>query len=212
MQYGYRKVRILLTREDWYVGKTLVCRLYQEEGLALRQHVKWRHRTICPRREFLRPHRPNEVWSLDFMADQLENRQRFLVLTVVDIYTRESLALEVGQPLKGTDVVTVLEWMRLVRRIPKPLWCDNGSEFTSQTLDLWTYHHGVRIDFSRPGKPTDNAYVESFNGTLRREYLNAHWFKTLKDAKQFIVAWGQAHNVSRPLRALQKQTPAKFAP
>jgi putative transposase len=105
-------------------------------------------------------------------------------LTVVDVFTRESLAIEVGQSLKGEDVVQVLSRICSQRAVPKVLFCDNGSEFTSQAMDLWAYRAGVQIDFSRPGKPTDNAHVESFNGTLRAKCLDTHWFTTLAEAKQ----------------------------
>jgi putative transposase len=123
------------------------------------------------------------VWSLDFVADQLADGRRYRALTVVDVFTRESLAIEVGQSLKGEDVAQVLHRIRTQRSTPKALFCDNGTEFTSQAMDLWAYQAGVQIDFSRPGKPTDNAYVESFNGTLRAECLDAHWFATLTEAK-----------------------------
>jgi putative transposase len=129
----------------------------------------------------------------------------------VDIYTRESLAIEAGQRLKGEDVVMVLNRIMLQRAAPKVLFCDNGSEFASQAMDLWAYRNGVRIDFSRPGKPTDNAFVESFNGTLRAECLDAHWFTTLAEAKQLIELWRREYNESRPHRALGEQTPSEFA-
>ena len=110
------------------------------------------------------------------MADQLADGRRFRSLTIVDMFTRESLAIEVGARVEGEDVVGVLNRIRLQRGAPKMLYCDNGTEFSSQTMDLWAYQNGVRIDFSRPGKPTDNAFIESFNGTFRAECLDAHWF------------------------------------
>jgi len=113
--------------------------------------------------------------------------------------------------MKGEDVVMVLNRILLQRGSPKVLFCDNGSEFTSQAMDLWAYRNGVRIDFSRPGKPTDNAFVESFNGTLRAECLDAHWFATLAEAKQLIELWRREYNESRPHRALGEQTPREFA-
>jgi putative transposase len=148
---------------------------------------------------------------LDFIADQLVDGRRFRALTVVDIYTRKSLAIEPGQSMKGEDVVMVLNRVILQRGAPKMLFCDNGSEFASQAMDLWAYRNGVRIDFSRPGKPTDNAFVESFNGTLRAECLDAHWFTTLIEAKQLIELWRREYNESRPHRALGEQTPSEFA-
>src|SRR5713226_6170620 len=142
---------------------------------------------------------------MDFVADQLADGRRFRALTVVDNYTRESLAIEVGQSLKGEDVVTVLNRIKAQRGSPKMLFCDNGTEFSSQAMDLWAYLNGVRIDFSRPGKPTGNAHVESFNSTFRQECLNAHWFMTLSEA------WRQEYNGSRPHRALGERSPNEFA-
>jgi putative transposase len=211
VRYGYRKIRVLLNREGWNVGRYLVYRLYQEEGLTLRQRPRRRRRVAVERRERVKPSAPNQVWSLDFVSDQLTDGRRFRALTVVDIYTRESLAIEAGQSLKGEDVVRALHRIQSQRGVPKRLFCDNGSEFTSQAMDIWAYQNGVRIDFSRPGKPTDNAFVESFNGTFRAECLDAHWFTTLKEAKQLIEAWRREYNESRPHRALGERTPYEFA-
>jgi putative transposase len=145
------------------------------------------------------------------VADQLTDGRRFRALTIVDIFTRESLAIEAGQALKGTDVVGVLNRLRFERGAPKMLFCDNGSEFTSQIMDLWAYQNGVKIHFSRPGKPTDNAYIETFNGTLRPECLDTHWFGTLAEARESIEAWRREYNESRPHRALGERTPNEFA-
>jgi putative transposase len=211
VRYGYRKILALLNREGWKVGRYLVYRLYREEGLTLRQRRRRRRRVAIHRRERQKPTGPNQVWSLDFVADQLADGRRFRALTVVDVFTRESLAIEVGQSLKGEDVVRVLNRIKGPRGAPKMLFCDNGSEFSSQAMDMWAYQHGVRIDFSRPGKPTDNAHVESFNGTFRQECLNAHWFMTLSEAKEIIEAWRREYNESRPHRALGERTPNEFA-
>ena len=211
IRYGYRKIRVLLNREGWNVGKKLVYRLYCEEGLGLRQRPKSKRIVSAHGRQKLRAERPNQVWSLDFVADQFTDGRRFRALTMVDVYTRECLAIEVGQSLKGHDVVRALQRISDQRGIPQVLFCDNGSEFTSQVLDLWAYHNHVKIDFSRPGKPTDNAYVESFNGTLRAECLDAHWFNDLVDAAQQIEAWRAEYNASRPHRALGERTPNEFA-
>lgn len=211
VRYGYRKIKVLLKREGWAVGKKLVYRLYREEGLAVRHRARRRQKALMPRHARFKPGGPNEAWSLDFVADQLADGQRFRALTVVDVFTRESLAIEVGHSLRGDHVVTVRTRLRMQRRAPKVLFCDNGSEFCSQIVDLWAYQNQVRIDFSRPGKPTDNAYVESFNGTFRDECLNAHWFESLQDAKGLVEAWRQEYNESRPHRALQDQTPSEFA-
>jgi putative transposase len=211
VRYGYRKIRVLLNREGWKVGKKLVYRLYREEGLTLRSKPKRRRCAARNPRERIKATVPNQAWSLDFVADQLADGRRFRALTVVDVFTREGLAIEVGQSLKGEDVVRVLSRISSQRAFPKVLFCDNGSEFSSQAMDLWAYRSGVKIDFSRPGKPTDNAYVESFNGTLRSECLDAHWFTTLSDARQIIEAWRQEYNESRPHRAHGERTPTEFA-
>ena len=146
-----------------------------------------------------------------FVADQLQDGTRFRALTMVDVYTRESVAIEAGKSLRGEDVVRVLNQAKQQRGVPKFLFCDNGSEFSSQAVDLWAYQNAMKIDFSRPGKPTDNAFVESFNGTFRSECLNAHWFGTLAEAKRLIEAWRQEYNESRPHRSLGDRTPSEFA-
>lgn len=211
VRYGYRKIRVLLNREGGAVGQHLVYRLYREEGLTLCHRPPRRRKAVVLRARRPAVTRPNDAWTLDFVADQLANGLRFRALTVVDVCTRESLAIEVGQRLRGEHVVTVLNRLIAHRGAPTRLLCDNGSEFCSQIVDLWAYQHQVRIDFSRPGKPTDNAYVESFNATLRRECLNTHWFESLHDAHEHIEAWRREYNESRPHRALQDRTPAEFA-
>ena len=130
---------------------------------------------------------------------------------MVDNYTRECLAIEVGQSLKGEDVVRTLDAHHGRRGLPSTIKTDNGSEFISKAMDRWAYEHGVELDFSRPGKPTDNAKVESFNGRFRAECLNAHWFLSLADAQRKIEAWRQYYNEARPHSALEWATPAEFA-
>ncbi len=211
VRYGYRMIRVLLNREGWQVGKDLVYRLYKEEGLGLRKRPAGRRRAVVHRQERFKPTGPNQVWEMDFVSDQLSDGRRFRSLTVVDIFTREALAIESGQSLRGEDVVRVLNRLQQQRGTPKVLFCDNGAEFTGQMMDLWAYRNGVKIDFSRPGKPTDNAFCESFNGTLRSECLDTNWFQSLAEAKLLIEAWRQEYNVSRPHRALADRTPAEFA-
>ncbi len=207
VRYGYRKIRVLLNREGWKVGKYLVERLYREEGLTPHQRRKRRRRVAEHRRERFHPTGPNQVWSMDFVADQLADGRRFRSLTVVDIYTRECLTIESEQRLKGEDVVRALNRIKVSRGVPKMVHCDNGSEFSSQAMDLWAYQNKVRIAFSRPGKPTDNAFVESFNGTFRAECLNAHWFLSLDDAVRKCEAWRRDYNEVRPHSAIGNKTP-----
>ena len=211
VRYGYRKIRVLLQREGFQLSKKVAYRLYREEGLSLRYRSsrKRRMQTTRPMRAVVMG--PNVAWSLDFVADQLSRGPRFRALTVVDVFTREAIAIEVGQQLRAADVVVVLERLRCQRGCPETLFCDNGSEFTSQLVDLWAYQHKVRIDYSRPGKPTDNAFVESFNGTFRDECLNAHWFESIADARAVVESWRVEYNESRPHRALGEVPPAEFA-
>ncbi len=210
IRYGYRRVHIMLKREGWSVGRNFIYRLYREESLALRSKRPRRRKMGIQREARCRPKRPNEAWSLDFVHDQLSNGQKFRTLTVVDVFSRESLAIEVGQRLRGEHVVEVLN--RLVRQhgAPKYLFADNGAEFTGHLVDLWAYHHGTRIDFSRPGKPTDNAIIETFNGSFRDECLNLHWFESIDEAKVHIEAWRRDYNESRPHMALGNQTPQEY--
>ncbi len=132
------------------------------------------------------------------MADALFDGRKLRMLTVVDCYTRECLAIDVGQSLKGDDVVASLNRVTEIRGLPSTIKTDNGSEFISKTMDKWAYERGVKLDFSRPGKPTDNAKIESFNGRLRQECLNAHWFLSLEDARRKIDAWRTGYNETRP--------------
>lgn len=132
----------------------------------------------------------DQCWSMDFVADNLFNGHRIRALTVVDNFSRECLAIEVGQGLRGDDVVAVMARLKqLQHRVPEQFQTDNGSEFISKALDKWAYENGVTMDFSRPGKPTDNALIESFNGSFRDECLNVHWFLSLEDVQEKIEFW-----------------------
>ena len=132
-------------------------------------------------------------------------------LTVVDAFTREALAIDVDQGIKGEQVVQTMARIAMARGAPKTIRVDNGPEFISKVLDRWAYENGVTLDFSRPGKPTDNAFVESFNGRLRDECLNAHWFLALADARAKIEAWRRDYNESRPHMSLGWMTPIEYA-
>ena len=166
---------------------------------------------VVHREAQVKPSRPNQVWSLDFVHDQLSGGQKFRILTVVDVHSREGLATEVDYRLRAENVVEVLNRLPRQRGAPKFLFADNGAEFTGHLVDLWAYHHNVRIDFSRPGKPTDNAFIETFNGSLRDECLNLHWFDNLAEAKRLIEAWRIDYNVSRPHMGIGNIPPREYA-
>ncbi len=155
--------------------------------------------------------RPDESWSMDFVSDALFDGRRLRALTVIDNFTRESLAIEVEQGITGQRVTEVLARVAGMRGLPSKIFLDNGPEFVSKALDLWAYQHGMTLDFSRTGKPTDNAMIESFNGRLRDECLNVNWFLSLEDARAKIEQWRLDYNESRPHTSLGGQTPREFA-
>ena len=211
VRYGYRRLHVLLRREGWSLGKQQAYRIYNEEGLQLRSKRPRRRKMVVARRERYVPKRPNQAWSMDFVADQLVNGTRFRSLTVVDVFTREALAIVVGQRLRGEHVVEVCNRLVACRGAPVRIFVDNGSEFSGRLLDLWAYHQKTQIDFSRPGKPTDNCFIETFNGSFRDECLNVHWFETIDEAKEKIDAWRVEYNESRPHQSLNELTPAEYA-
>ena len=148
---------------------------------------------------------------MDFVADQLSDGRKIRTLTIVDLFTRECLAIEVGFSLRAEHVVAAVNRLEYSRGLPERISCDNGSEFAGSQMDLWAYNHKVQVNFNRRGKPTDNATVESFNGKFREECLNAHWFESVQDAKEKIDAWRWDYNEHRPHRSLKDLTPREFA-
>lgn len=161
VSWGYPRIWVQLRREGWLVNRKRVYRLYREEGLCMKRHKPRRHRSSSTRVPPPSATHENECWSMDFMADELFTGCRFRLLTIVDDFTRESLAVEVGRRMTGGHVVEVLEWIGHVRGLPKRIRVDNGTEFTSKRLDHWAYVHNVRLEFSRRGKPTDNGLIEA---------------------------------------------------
>ena len=211
VHYGYRRVHVLLRLEGWKDNHKRVYRLYSNEGLSLRHKRPQRNKAARLRQPKQLVHSMNEIWSMDFVADALFDGRRIRALTIVDNYTRECLAIEVGQRLTGDDVAATLNRIKNERGLPQTIKVDNGSEFISKVMDRWAYEHSVELDFSRPGRPIDNAKIESFNGRLREECLNAHWFLSLEDARRKIEAWRAFYNEVRPHTALKWLTPAEFA-
>lgn len=147
---------------------------------------------------------------MDFVSARLVGGQRFRALTIVDVFTRECLAIEPGQSPGGTDVVATLNRIAAKRGAPRRVYCDNGSEFSGRLVDLWAYANKVTLEFSRPGKPTDNAFIESFNGSFRDECLNAHWFDDLTDARVKMQAWQDDYKESQPHRSLNDLSPLQY--
>ena len=209
-RFGYRRLHILLEREGIMVNHKRVHRLYRAAGLQVRRRQRKRL-TRADRVPLPLPSRPRERWSMDFMVDTLADGRGFRTLNIVDDFTRECLAIEVDRSLPGLRVVRVLDRLASSVGLPQAIVVDNGPEFAGRTLDAWAYAHGVTLRFIRPGKPIENAYVESFNGKFRDECLNEHWFLNLADAKTAIELWRVDYNQVRPHSALQQATPAQFA-
>jgi putative transposase len=208
--YGYRRLGLLIRREGWNANHKLVYRLYREEGLALRKRRPKRRVSAARREAMPKPVTTNERWSMDFVSDQLYSGRPIRVLVLVDNFSRESLAIRAGISLKAEDVVEVLNRLIEERGTPDSIRVDNGTEFTSVVMDQWAYWNKVTLDFTRPGKPTDNATIESFNSRLRQECLNEHWFLSVADAQEKLDAWRIDYNENRPHSSLGNLTPEEF--
>ena len=210
-RFGYKRLHILLRREGWKVNHKRVYRLYVEEKLAVRKRRNRRRSASVVRELRVVARQANEIWSMDFLADALVSGRRLRTLNIVDEHTREALAIEVDTSLPGMRVVRVLEQLRESGRKPRQIMVDNGPEFTGRVLDQWAHENGVQLRFITPGRPSENGYIESFNGRLRDECLNENWFVNLEHAKQKIEEWRQDYNEVRPHSALGYRTPKEFA-
>ena len=208
VRYGYRRIHVLLRREGWRVNAKRVCRLYREMGLQLRSKSPKRRVKAQLREDRSPATAANQVWAMDFVHDQLFDGRKIRILTIIDTFTRLSPAIEVRQNFRGSDVVKTLELVSRVLGCPQTIRLDNGPEFISKELDLWAFMRGVTLDFSRPGKPTDNAVIETLNGKFRAECLNANWFLSLDEARQKCEAWRRDYNEVQPHSAIGNQAPA----
>jgi putative transposase len=209
VRYGYRRLHVLLQREGWLVNHKRVYRLYREEGLSLR--LKTRKKRISTLRvPQPAPTAPNQRWSMDFMSDSLYDGRRFRILTLVDNMTRESPTIAVNRSFSGQAVAEVLERLAQTTGLPQVIQVDNGPEFVAKALDEWAHRHQVKLVFSRPGTPTDNPFIEAFNGRFRQECLDQNWFASLDDARAIIEAWRRDYNTIRPHSSLDHLTPVAY--
>ncbi|MEQ1949668.1 MAG: IS3 family transposase [Bryobacteraceae bacterium] len=207
-RFGSPRLCALVRREDRFNHK-LVERVYREAGLSLRR--KKRRRLLRQRTPIIVTQSLNEEWAMDFVTDSLASARHLRILTVVDVFTRECLALEADTSIGSLRVQRVLDRIMGERGAPLRLRCDNGPEFTSRSFLAWALERKIELVHIRPGKPVENAYIESFNGRLREECLNASWFRNLFDARQQIERWREHYNQVRPHSALRFQTPNEFA-
>ena len=211
VRYGYRRLTVLLRREGWHVNAKRVYRLYDQEELKVRsvERKKISRRQRVPQSIAAAP---NQCWSADFVSDKLADGRSYRILTVVDQFTRECIALEADRSMHGTHVTAALTKAIEERRAaPKSITLDNGSEFTGRALEIWAIRHGVQLCFIRPGRPVENGFIESFNGRLRDECLNVEWFSSLREARDGLARWRQHYNQLRPHSALGDRSPAYFA-
>jgi putative transposase len=210
MRFGYRRLTAMLVREGMPANHKRVYPLYCEEGLAMRirqrRRIRWSGAVVKPA-----ACQPNERWSMDFVSDCVSSGKVIRMLTIVDDCTRECPAIEVDTSLGGWRVRRVLDRIASERGLPEAIVLDNGPEFRGRALAAWSEERGVRLEFIQPGKPVQNAYIESFNGRLRDECLNANWFTSLSDARRKIETWRKDYNEQRPHSSLNYLPPAEFA-
>jgi putative transposase len=207
IRYGYRRVHVMLRRDGWLMNVKKTRRIYRELGLQLRNKTPKRRVKAKLREGRVNATQPNETWAMDFVHDQLATGRKIRVLAVVDTFSRYVPVIDPRFSYRGEDVVQSLD--RVCKQIgyPRSIRVDQGSEFISRDLDLWAYTNGVTLDFSRPGKPTDNAFIEAFNSRFRAECLNAHWFMSLADAQQKMEDWRRYYNEVRPHGAIGHKAP-----
>jgi len=208
-RFGCRRLHILLKREGLVQNHKRTERIYREERLTLR--IRRRKKLASSARvELPAAVRPNQLWAMDFMQDALHNGRRIRLLTIIDTYTKESLRIEVDTSIGGQRVTAVLTQVSAFRGLPDGIVVDNGPEFISNALDAWAYVRGIKLHFIRPGKPVDNAFMESFNGKLRDECLNENWFMSLEHARTVVEDWRIDYNQKRPHSSLGDMTPYEF--
>ena len=208
-RFGSPRLHILLRREELVVNHKRTERIYRQKGLALRRKRR-RRRISFLRVEMPAATKPHEVWSMDFLSDACAAGRRLRILTIVDDFSRFSPGILVGTSVSGRRVAAFIDRLALFHGYPQRLRVDNGPEFTSAFFHQWAAERGIQLEHIRPGKPSDNAFIESFNGKLRDECLNEHWFAHVQDAQEKIESWRQLYNEVRPHSSLNDRTPYEF--
>ena len=209
-RYGVGMIHLKLTQAGLRVNYKRVERLYREERLQVRRR-KRKKVSLGERQPLVRPTAPNQVWSMDFMFDRTADGRSIKCLTIVDDATHESVVIEVERAISGAMLTRILDRLALIRGLPRVIRTDNGPEFISKAMTIWAHDRGVDLRLIQPGKPNQNAYVESFNGRLRDECLNEHLFTSLLQARTVIETWRREYNEERPKKALGGMTPSAYA-
>lgn len=209
-RYGSPRLHELIRRDGIVVNHKRIERLYRELGLSLKRKTKKRRYRSINRVRLNPPTKRHEIWSMDFVKARLWRNGSFRCLTITDVFTKECPAIEVNRSLQAGHVVRVLDRLAFLHGIPKKIVVDNGPEFISRRLERWAYENKVELFFIQPGKPTQNAFIESFNGKFRDECLNVHWFSDLNDARIKIEDWRNEFNNERPHSSLGNLTPNEF--
>jgi putative transposase len=208
-RYGHIRLYVLIRREGFMINHKRTERIYRQEALSLRIRRRRKFAAVV-RSPLASATRPNERWAMDFIQDSLWSGRKFRTLSIVDTYTRECMVVEADTSLPGHRAVRILDRLADFKGLPDSIRVDNGPEFISKTLDEWAYRNGVKLDFIRPGKPVENAYVESFHGRFRDECLNENYFSDIQEAKNKIEEWRIQYNTFRPHSSLNYKTPEEF--
>ncbi len=210
IRWGCPRIYQIIRRDGFKDNYKRVERLYAQMGLSIRKRRKKKIRDHL-RLVLPEPQKPNHIWSMDFVSESLYDHRKFRCFNIVDDFTRENIVIHPDRSIKSEKLVGIFNKLKITRGLPKMIVCDNGPEFISQNLDIWAYQNKVELKFIQPGKPTQNAYIESFNGKFRDECLNQHWFLNLEEARQEIEAWRKDYNENRPHSSLRYKTPNEFA-
>lgn len=208
-RYGYLFLHALLKAEGLVINKKRTYRIYTEEKLQVR--TKKRNKLQRTRQPMIVPSTANEQWAMDFVSDQLSSGRRFRVLNIVDVYTKEMVGQLTAISISGHQVARFLDLISEERKLPRVITCDNGTEYTSKAMFFWSKKTNVKLGFIQPGKPTQNAFIESLNGKFRNECLNQHWFRSLEEARSEIDQWREHYNNVRPHSSLGYIPPVEFA-
>ena len=208
-RFGYRRLHVMLHREGFLLNHKRTERIYRQENLALRKRKKKKFASVL-RVPVPKPTYHNHIWSMDFIHDSIASGRMLKTMTLIDEYSRNCYAIEVDTSLPGARVVEVLERISWKQGLPEIIIIDNGPEFIGKVLDEWAYKRGVKLHFITPGKPVENAYIESFHDKFRDECLNEHWFLTLEHARKIIEEWRIDYNCQRPHSSIGYLTPEEF--